>query len=118
MIRTALLFFFVAAPSLADVPPSDTQSCLNATVGAACKTDSGNDGTCQTSTCTRADYSNGPPPRRVPYDCLMCVTGAAPLKPAPANEPTPQPAKKACSVAPAELSLIALLGWAARRRRA
>lgn len=61
---------------LADIPPPDSQGCRDAKVGAKCKTDGKKTGTCVKSTCTRNDYSEGPPPKLVAVECLVCATAA------------------------------------------
>jgi hypothetical protein len=58
----------------ADIPPKDSQSCRDAKAGAKCKTDEHKAGTCVKSTCSRNDYSEGPPPKLVAVECLVCVT--------------------------------------------
>jgi uncharacterized protein (TIGR03382 family) len=83
----------IATIARADLVPPNVVGCRDKAPGAACQLPEGGDGTCQTSTCTRHDYSQGIPPRSVPYDCLLC-------KPAPAA-PAPAPAKSAEAVVPA-----------------
>ncbi|WP_224241019.1 hypothetical protein [Hyalangium gracile] len=108
LLLTATLV--LSSVAWADVPPADTAGCSGKQESASCQTDASKDGTCQTSKCWRNDYSNGPPPKSVEYDCLKCVV-------------SPPGAKSGgCAAAPgAPLALAALLaGWWTRnpRRRA
>jgi hypothetical protein len=96
-----------ASLAWADVPPKDSIGCRDKTAGATCATDDGASGTCATATCTRNDYSQGPPPKSVPYECLKCVAGAAPAAP-----------KKSGCAAVSDLSLAAVGAWLLRRRAA
>jgi hypothetical protein len=100
-----------AAVALADVPPPDIGGCNGKTAGASCEKDDGSAGTCADATCTRNDYSEGPPPKPVEYACLKCVTGAAPAPTAP----PPEKKSGSCAVAPG-LGLAALAALLARRR--
>ncbi len=61
----------------ADVPPPGIEECEGRDVGAACDV-GGRAGSCQDSTCSRLDYSDGTPPSPVQYPCRLCVAGAAP----------------------------------------
>lgn len=63
----------LASAAWADIPPRDTSGCRDKKNGAACKRDDGKPGVCATSTCSRNDYSNGPPPKSVQYECLVCA---------------------------------------------
>jgi hypothetical protein len=100
-----------AAVALADVPPPDLGGCSGKTAGASCQKDDGSAGTCADSTCTRNDYSEGPPPKQVDYPCLKCVAGAAPTP----TSPPPEKKSGSCAVAPGPgLAALALL--LARRR--
>jgi hypothetical protein len=118
----------LASSARADIPPPNMEGCFNQEAGAKCKTDSGDDGTCQKKTCSRRDYSNGVPPGSIDYDCLLCVAGPAPSTP-PASTPaesnapatsTPAATTKgnSCAAMPGEsLGLMVLVaGWLARRR--
>jgi hypothetical protein len=101
-----------AALAWADVPPRDSIGCREKALGDACKRDDGSTGTCVKDTCTRNDYSNGPPPKQVPYDCLRCAAEAVPS--APPAEAAP---KKSSCAAVTDLSLAALGAWLVLRRR-
>lgn len=112
-----VLAVLVAGPVFADIPPSDTAGCASAEEGTACKTDQGVPGSCVTSTCSRNDYSEGPPPKVKTYECKKCVSSApapAPVaeKPAPVVETKK---KSGCSAVPAE-TLIGLALVLARRK--
>jgi hypothetical protein len=94
----------LASAAWADIPPSDTSGCRDKTQGATCKRDDGAEGSCAKSTCSRNDYSNGPPPTSVAYECLKC---------APAPEK-----KQSCAAMPGEtLFALALLALRARGRK-
>ena len=94
-----------ASAAWADIPSPDSSGCRGKTAGATCKRDDGSDATCVASTCSRNDYSNGPPPKSVQYECLECLPG-----PAPAQK------KESCSAVPAQtIGLLALV--LLRRRR-
>jgi hypothetical protein len=72
-------------------------------------------GTCAKATCTRNDYSEGPPPKTVAYECLRCEASAPPpVVDAGASE-GPKKANS-CAAVPG-VSLAALGAWLARRRR-
>lgn len=60
----------------ADIPPKDSETCRAAKVGAKCKTDDQKVGTCVKTICSRNDYSDGPPPKVVAVECLVCATPA------------------------------------------
>jgi hypothetical protein len=125
----------VASSTWADVLPPNLLGCQSRQAGASCKMESGEAGTCQPSTCSRNDYSNGIPPSVVDYECLLCTASAAPA-PEPATAPTPAPApapaavqevsplpeKKSTSCAampgaPLALGLVLVGGLARRRKR-
>jgi hypothetical protein len=98
----------VGSLALADVAPPDLSGCQGRDAGAACQRDDGSAGTCTRQTCTRNDYSEGPPPKVVEYECLQCkATGPVP--------PNPDEKKGSCSTAPG-LGLVALGAWLRRRR--
>ncbi|MEW5742287.1 MAG: hypothetical protein AB1938_25445 [Myxococcota bacterium] len=103
-----------ASTAWADIPPPDVSGCNGKEVGAACRRDDGSPGACAKSTCTRNDYSEGPPPKTVNYECLRCTAGAAPA-PVP-DAGTTEGKKSSCTAAPA-LSLAALTAWLLVRRR-
>lgn len=98
-----------AVVALADVPPPDLGGCSGKDAGVACQKDDGSAGACADATCTRNDYSEGPPPKTVEYACLKCVTGAAPA-------PEPERKSGSCAAAPG-LGLGALAFLLGRRRR-
>lgn len=87
----------------ADIPPSDSIGCNGKKAGDACERDDKSAGTCVTATCSRNDYSNGPPPTQVDYECLRC-------------DPAPPTETKKCAVAPGE-ALVALALLALLKRR-
>ncbi len=103
-----------AAGAWADLPPPDVSGCSSKAAGDACTRDDGSAGTCADATCSRNDYSDGPPPKTVEYPCLKC--GAATARaPAP---PPPKPARS-CAAAPGlGLAGLATLLFARRRSRA
>lgn len=104
MTRFIFCVVLLATAAWADIPPADSTGCNGKQVGDACVRDDKSAGTCTQSTCSRNDYSNGPPPTQVSYACLKCMEGA------------PAEGKK-CAVAPGEaLAVLALLGLRARRR--
>ncbi len=109
MKRLLLLSCLVAGSALADIPPSDTSGCSGKTEGAACEKDDKSAGVCAKSTCGRNDYSNGPPPKRVSYECLMCTT-------APAAAPVEAPKKSSCASVDGGM-LLALAALLARRKK-
>jgi len=111
MMRAACLVFVLALPAYADIPPSDTSGCSGKTENAACEKDDKSAGVCVKSTCGRNDYSNGPPPKRVSYECLMCATA-----PAAAAPPAEAPKKSSCASVDGEM-LIALAALLARRKK-
>jgi hypothetical protein len=94
-----------SAVAFADIPPADSSGCNGKKAGDACVRDDKSSGSCVSSTCTRNDYSNGPPPKQVSYDCLVC--GGA-----------PPPSEKKCAVAPGEAFALLALSALLRRRRA
>ena len=58
--------------AFADIPPPNIADCQQKAVNDICLTDQGKNGTCQKDTCSKNDYSNGPPPSQVYYECLTC----------------------------------------------
>ena len=103
-MRLLSLSLLVACVAWADIPPSDTSGCRDKAAGASCQRDDGTEGSCAKATCSRNDYSNGPPPTQVTYDCLKC-DAAAPAK------------KQSCAAMPAQ-ALAGLLGLVLLGRRA
>jgi hypothetical protein len=71
--RLLLAAALLASAAWADIPPIDSQGCRDAKAGAKCQTDAKKAGTCVKSTCSRNDYSEGPPPKSVAYECLVCA---------------------------------------------
>ena len=59
-------------PAPVDIAPPNQISCRGRKAGAECRAD-GKEGTCQPAKCTKSDYSNGPPPKRIQIDCLVCT---------------------------------------------
>ena len=76
MRTAAAALTLIACAAWADIPPPNSSSCRDAKPGAKCKSDEGKAGTCAKSTCSRNDYSEGPPPKSVSYECLVCATAA------------------------------------------
>lgn len=81
---------FALAPNvaMADLISDEEAQCRSETVGEAC-TIAGEAGTCQKSTCSRNDYSEGVPPKTKQVECMVCKPGAAP--PAPVAEESDAP---------------------------
>ena len=73
MSRLAIATVLMASFAWADIPPMNSSGCHGAKAGSKCKTDASEPGTCVKSTCSRNDYSDGPPPKLVPYECLVCT---------------------------------------------
>ncbi|MDP1822662.1 MAG: hypothetical protein Q8L48_05455 [Archangium sp.] len=107
MTRLVGVLALLASAAWADIPPADTSGCGGKTAGETCKKDDGSEGSCVKATCSRNDYSNGPPPTSVQYECLKC--GAAVAAPAPEK-------KNSCAAVPAESVLALLLVVLSRRR--
>ncbi len=104
MNRFAVVVVMLAGVAWADIPSPDSSGCRDKAVGASCKRDDGSEGGCVKATCSRNDYSNGPPPTQVSYECLKC-DAVAPAK------------KQSCAAMPAQ-GLAGLLGLLLLRRRA
>ena len=129
----------------ADVPPMGLKACEGKAKGTACKDEGGQAGTCQPDKCSKLDYSKGTPPSSIEWDCVRCMPAAAePAAPTPATpaatpaapaatpaapaappagtpaEPAPSPKASGCSIAGdgGGFSLLLLLAFGARRRRA
>jgi hypothetical protein len=109
MTRLVGLLALFAGVAWADIPPSDTSGCGGKTAGESCKKDDGSEGSCVKSTCSRNDYSNGPPPTSVQYECLKCGAAVAATAPAPEK-------KSSCAAVPSG-SVLALLVVVLSRRR-
>lgn len=105
MNRFAVVVAMLAGVAWGDIPHPDSSGCRDKAVGAACKRDDGSEGGCVKATCSRNDYSNGPPPTQVSYECLKCDAAALPEK------------KQSCATMPAE-GIAGLLGLLLLRRRA
>lgn len=65
---------------MADLISDEEAQCGSNKVGEAC-TVAGEAGTCQKSTCSRNDYSEGVPPKTKQVECMVCKAGAAPPEP-------------------------------------
>lgn len=104
--RQLLCAFALAFASLAmaDVP-APNNDCASKRAGDACTTDAKAAGACQSSTCSKLDYSDGSPPSTIQVPCLVCAAGVK-----PAN---------GCSAVPLAGPLgLALAAAVLRRRRA
>jgi hypothetical protein len=100
MTRAMWVVVLLAGVAWADIAPSDVSGCNGKSAGDSCKRDDGSAGSCAKSTCSRNDYSNGPPPTQVSYECLLCGAAASP----------PPEKKQSCSMMPAEaMGLLALV---------
>ncbi|HYH99585.1 hypothetical protein [Hyalangium sp.] len=116
LLPAALL---LSSAAWADLPPPDASGCSGKQANASCETDDQKAGACQQSKCWRNDYSKGPPPTAVEYDCLTCVASSPPPDTkSPAAEAGGQ-STSSCAAAPATpLFLAALLaGWLIRGKR-
>lgn len=105
MNRLVLLVAVLAGAAWADVPPLDTSGCNGKAAGDSCKRDDGSAASCVKSTCSRNDYSNGPPPTQVSYECLVC------------SGPPPAEKKSSCAAVPVQ-GVMGLLALVFLRRRA
>lgn len=76
---------FALAPGVAnaDAISNEEAQCRSQDEGDPCKVRE-ETGTCQKSTCSRNDYSEGVPPKIKQVECMVCKPGAAP--PAPVAE--------------------------------
>lgn len=92
----------IAGIARADIISDKEAQCRGAAKGDACTLD-GKAGVCASATCSRNDYSDGPPPKTVQSDCMVCTVGgegkAAP-EPTAANVDAPAP--HAADAQPAE----------------
>jgi hypothetical protein len=123
------LFVPVVAPVVAraDLPPPNVAPCNGKSVGDTCTTDDGKAGACQSSTCSKLDYSHGTPPSSVSYPCVQCTAGAAPSGSTSASNSasTPTEGGSGCSlgvtarsVGPWALAaIVPAIVFFARRRR-
>lgn len=105
------------ALAFADLLPPNTQPCQGKAAGVACTTDDGQAGACRPATCSRNDYSEGPPPKTVTYECLQC-SAAGPASDAGAAQAPEAPRRDgSCAAAPGTgLAVLALALLRARRR--
>ncbi len=103
----SLLFVMMAGAAWADVPPADSIGCRDKKAGESCKRDDGSAGVCATSTCSRNDYSEGPPPKTVTYECLKC--SAPPPGAAKKNGDAPGTSQSCATVPGSTLFLLACL---------
>jgi hypothetical protein len=74
-VRTAvfaLVALGFAGSARADIISDEEAQCRSAAEGDACTLGS-TPGVCTKSTCSRNDYSDGPPPKTVTSDCFVCV---------------------------------------------
>ena len=72
-VMILLVGWFVATPAVADVIPPDVYQCNNLSAGDTCAA-----GKCQTSTCSKLDYSHwdrdaSASPPSMTYSCLKCT---------------------------------------------
>lgn len=74
------LFALAPGVAMADIISDEEAQCGSEKVGEAC-TIAGEAGTCQKSTCSRNDYSEGVPPKTKQVECMVCKPGAAPPEP-------------------------------------
>ena len=130
----ALASSLLILPALAhaDVPSPDLSGCVGKKAGDACTRDDKSDGTCVTSTCSRNDYSHGPPPTPVSYDCVICGAKTTPTPTstgtpttAPTSTTTPGGSSSSCSfggvataIGPWALALVVPALLRLRRKRA
>jgi hypothetical protein len=118
MNRLALIVVIAwSSLSLADVPPPNSQGCLNKNAGDACTDDSNVARTCVAQTCTRLDYSRGTPPTSMTYACNLCQAtdgGTSPIADAGTGT-TPQ--KTGCTAVPGGVLAALALFFALRTRR-
>ncbi len=135
-LASFLAVLLPAGPAAADLISDDEAECQGKAAGDACSLQ-GEAGSCAKATCSRNDYSDGPPPKQMQVECLRCQPGAAeakaPAEPtnaqtdpkSPSSDPAPAKAKGCSSARIADPSLaigssvlgIALLGIALRGRR-
>lgn len=74
------LFSLAPNVAMADLISDEEGECRAKKEGDACEA-GGEAGTCQKSTCSRNDYSEGVPPKTKQVECLICTPGAAPPEP-------------------------------------
>lgn len=71
-VSVLVLVFGVASDARADIISDEESQCRSAEAGAACDI-GGTPGICAKSTCSRNDYSDGPPPKQKSVECLICT---------------------------------------------
>lgn len=76
MNKLLALLSVLAVPAFADIIPEEVAVCRGKSAGAACTTPEGHSGTCQETSITRPDYSEGPPPTYKQVKMLSCVATA------------------------------------------
>ena len=64
-----------ATAARADVISDEEGACRDKASGDTCTFD-GKEGKCVKSTCSRNDYSDGPPPKTKQVECMICELGA------------------------------------------
>jgi uncharacterized protein (TIGR03382 family) len=123
MKRFLAAALLLSSTAWADIAPPNLSGCRDKEAGATCETDDARSGICQKSTCSRNDYSNGPPPKVVDYECLQCAPANTSHTTDTTVHTTPIPTQgksSGCTTAPgAPLALLVLVsgGLLYRRRR-
>jgi hypothetical protein len=129
LLGVLVTLLVVGGTARADVITPDVSSCRGKAAGASCESGDITTGVCEASSCSRRDYTNGPPGETVTEPCLRCVAVATkePAKAEPPTAPTatPKPAAKGtgCAIdagAPTALGSLllgAILIALARRSR-
>lgn len=84
------LFALAPGVAMADVISDEEAQCRSEKVGEAC-TIAGESGTCQKSTCSRNDYSEGVPPKTKQVECMVCKPGAVAPEPVAEAKDSPKP---------------------------
>ena len=69
---SVLLALAYVGDAQADIISDEESRCRSAEAGAACEID-GKPGVCAKSTCSRNDYSDGPPPKTKSVECMVCT---------------------------------------------
>ncbi|MBZ0122210.1 MAG: hypothetical protein K8H88_34770 [Sandaracinaceae bacterium] len=110
------MLLFAAGAARADVPSPGSYECNGKGEGDACET-LGQSGACVRGTCYRNDYSNGPPPRSVPYECMQCQPGAQPARAAGGICSITSRIAEGSSATPLGAILVAMLLALRSRRR-
>ncbi len=86
---TVGLFALAPGVATADLISDEEGQCRSKKEGDACEA-GGESGTCQKSTCSRNDYSEGVPPKTKQVECMVCKPGAPDPEPV-AEEKAPEP---------------------------